>query len=71
MNGHWIFTVRRYSDKTLLGECWRCSKCGCASFDNYRFPSHELFCHGCGTAMTEDPVLEVKEVEYKPEYSWE
>lgn len=69
MNGHWIFTVRRYSDGTFLGEGWKCSKCNNVSFDSYHFPSYELFCHTCGTAMTEDPILEVKEVEHKPEYN--
>lgn len=72
MSGHWIFTVKHYErDNSFVGECWRCSECGCASFDNSRFPSHEDFCHHCGAKMDKAPELQIREIsKEESEYTW-
>lgn len=71
MTGYWYFTVRQYPDGQYLGENWKCSECGSASYECARFPSHGTFCHNCGAKMSDEPRLIIEKIEHKAEYSWE
>ena len=72
MKGHWIFTVRHYTNGIYMGESWRCSECGCASLEDCaRFPSYEKFCHNCGVEMLNEPKLVITEITNQAKYSWE
>ena len=70
MNGHWIFTIKHYPDGQYLGESWRCSECGSASYESLHFPSHSFFCHNCGAKMSDEPCLIIEKVE-ETKYTWE
>jgi len=72
MTGHWIFTVRHYSNGMYMGEHWKCSECECAPLENCKyFPSYERFCHNCGAEMVNEPTFVIKEITDQIKYTWE
>lgn len=68
---HWIYILNTTSDGNFYGGVYRCSNCKSNCLGKcYEYPTHERYCHNCGSHMIEKPIMEINEY-YGEKYTWE